>query len=161
MTLTKSFRVRAMFVAAVIVAAVAGTLTSGGWSAVTGAKGVAPAASTSNLNQRYTDCIKANGATWTAIPDGGGMYQVNVPAAANAACAGLDLAREAAGDGDAATAVWLAKITSARAGFWSCISAAGFHITGSTGQRSDYGSAAFASTAQSCAATEGIALPTR
>jgi hypothetical protein len=39
------------------------------------------------------------------------------------------------------------------------VSAAGFHVTGGTGQRSDYSSADFASTASACAAANGVALP--
>lgn len=87
------------------------------------------------------------------------MYQVDIPAAANAGCASLDLAREAAGQGDEATAGWLARIGTAPAAFWSCVGAAGFHTSGGPGQRSDYGSAAFDQTARSCAADTGMTLP--
>jgi hypothetical protein len=123
------------------------------------AQGAAPAASTAALNAQYTACLRSNGARWVPIPNSGGVFRVDIPAAANARCSSLDLAREAAGQGDAATAAWLARIGSAPAGFWACVGAAGFHVTGDTGQRSDYSSADFASTASACAAANGVALP--
>jgi hypothetical protein len=146
---------------AIIAALGAGALTAGGRSAAAtlAHAGSAPAPSTTALNQRYTACIRSNGATWTPIANSGGVYRVDIPAGTNALCAGLDLAREAAGDGDAVTASWLARISNAPVGFWSCLGAAGFHITGGTGQRSDYGSADFGSTARTCAASTGVVLP--
>jgi len=144
--------------ATVTIAVAAGALTSSGWAR--GQHVAAPAASTAQLNQLYTACIKSAGATWTPLADGSGMYQVNIPAAANARCAPLDLAREAAGNGDASTAAWLATLpSSAPAGFWGCLGAAGYHVPGGAGQRSDYGSTDFAATARQCAAQAGVTLP--
>ncbi len=145
-------------VAAAVIAVAAGALTSAGWAR--SQRAAAPAPSTAALNQQYTACIKAAGATWTPLADGSGMYQVNIPAAANARCAPLDLAREAAGNGDASTATWLASMSaSAPAGFWGCLGASGYHVPGGSGQRSDYGSADFAAAAKQCAAQAGVTLP--
>jgi hypothetical protein len=143
---------------ALVCAVAAGAITSAALSTPK-VQGAAPAASTAALNAQYTACLKANGAKWIPIPNSGGFFRVQIPAAANARCSGLDLAREAAGEGDAATASWLARIRSAPAAFWACVSAAGFHVTGGIGQRSDYGSAEFGSTAHACAAANGVALP--
>jgi hypothetical protein len=161
MTFRKRTLKRVAFASAVAVAISAGALTSAGQSApgpfAKAANG--PSASTAGLNARYTACLRSNGATWTRIPNGDGFFRVDIPAAANAQCAGLDLAREAAAQGDASTASWLAKIDSAPAGFWSCVGAAGFHTSGGAGQRSDYASEGFAATARGCASSAGIALP--
>lgn len=157
------FSTRFAIAGAIVVAIAAGVMTAAGQSTPRTKATVSngPAASTAALNQRYTACIKSNGATWTPIANSGGMYRVDIPAVANARCAGLDLAREAAGQGDAATARWLALIEGAPAAFWSCVGAAGFHTSGGSGQRSDYGSAAFGETAHGCAATAGVTLPAR
>ena len=157
------FLMRFAFAGAIVVAIAAGVMTSAGQSTPRTKAGAstAPATSTAGLNQRYTACIKAHGATWTLIANSGGMYRVDIPAAANAQCAALDLAREAAGQGDATTASWLALIEAAPAEFWSCVGAAGFHTSGGSGQRSDYGSAAFGKVARDCAAAAGVTLPGR
>lgn len=151
-------RRRLVSTTALVVALSAGVLTSTGWARKQHV--AAPAPSTAALNAQYTACIKAAGATWTPLADGSGMYRVDVPAAANASCAPLDLAREAAGNGDGATATWLASISSsAPASFWGCLGASGYHVSGGDGQRSDYGSADFAGAAHACAAQAGITLP--
>jgi hypothetical protein len=154
-------RKRVALAVATVAAVAAGALTSAALSSPSRLEGSAkgPAASTAGLNKRYVACLRANGATYTLIPKSGGMYRVDIPAAANAACAALDVAREAAADGDAKTADWLARINAPSAAFWSCVGAAGFHVTGGSGQRSDYGSAAFAAIARTCAADAGISLP--
>lgn len=163
MNIGHRFSARFAFAAAIVIALAAGALTSAGLSTprLKSVAGNAPAAATASLNQRYTACITSNGATWTLIANSGGMYRVDIPAAANARCAGLDLAREAAGQGDAATASWLARIDGAPEAFWACVGAAGFHISGRSGQRSDYGSATFAATARDCAVSSGVTLPPR
>ena len=157
MTHRDRFLKRAALVAAIAAAIAAGALALSGRSAPVGSS-KAPASSTARLNQRYTACIRAGGATWTLLPGSGGLYRVDIPAVANARCAGLDLAREAAGEGDAATAAWLAGIDSAPEDFWACVGAAGFHTPGGVGQRSDYASAEFGATARDCAAGAGISL---
>jgi hypothetical protein len=148
---------RLALVASLALAVAAGALTSSGWAHR--AHVSAPAPSTAGLNKQYTACLQANGATWTPIANSGGMYRVDIPAAANARCAALDLAREAAGDGNAAVANWIASIQSVSPDFWGCLGAAGYHVPGGTGQQSDYASANFMSTARSCAANVGVSLP--
>jgi hypothetical protein len=143
---------------ALVCAVAVGAIVSAARSTPT-AQGAAPAASTAALNAQYTACLRSNGARWIPIPNSGGVFRVEIPAVANARCSSLDLAREAAGQGDAATAAWLARIGSAPNAFWACVGAAGFHVNGGTGQRSDYASADFASTASGCAAANGVALP--
>jgi hypothetical protein len=143
---------------ALVCAVAAGAIVSAARS-TPAAHAAPPAASTAALNAQYTACLKSNGAKWIPIANSGGFFRVQIPAAANANCSSLDLAREAAADGDAVTAAWLARIGSAPAGFWACVGAAGFHVTGGTGQRSDYSSADFGSTARACAAANGVALP--
>lgn len=163
MTARHRFLARLTLAAVVLAAMAAGALTAAGQSTPREKAAVSnpPAASTAALNRRYTACIKANGATWKLIPNSGGMYRVDIPPVANARCAALDLARTAAGDGDAATADWLVGIEGAPPEFWSCLGAAGFHVPGGSGQRADYGSSAFADAAGQCAATTGVTLPPR
>jgi hypothetical protein len=152
---------RVAVVGALVAAVAAGALAPTGNSTARPTAENSPAPSTSALNQRYAACLKANGASWTRIANSGGMYRVDIPLAATEACSGLDLAREAAGQGDARTAAWLTRVGPAPASFWACISAAGYHVSGGTGQRSDYGSSAFADTAGACAASAGVTLPAK
>jgi hypothetical protein len=147
---------RVAIMAAVLASVAAGAMTSAGWAHRAHVTGPAP--STAALNRAYAACIEGNGATYSPLAKSGGMYQVNIPAEANAKCAALDLAREAAGNGDAGVAGWLATIE-APASFWGCLGASGYHVPGGSGQGSDYASSAFVSTARSCAVSQGVALP--
>ena len=160
---TQHLRKRVAIVVSIVGAVAAGALTASGQTSSN--RPDVPAAGqavvTAGLSQRYTACIRAGGATWTPIANSGGMYRVDIPAEANASCAGLELAREAAGQGDFATAAWLARIEGAPGAFWACVGAAGFHTPAGAGQRSDYASAAFGETARGCAVATGVTLPSR
>jgi hypothetical protein len=128
-------------------------------TAVAGLEYASPTPSTRPLNLQFTACIKAHGAVWKPIADTGGISEVKIPTDAVENCAALDLAREAAGSGHAHAATWIASIGPAPLAFWACIGAAGFHVTNGAGQRDDYDSADFRTTAQACASTEHISLP--
>jgi hypothetical protein len=128
-------------------------------TAVAGLEYGMPTPSTRPLNLQYADCIKTHGANWKTIPDSGGFSEVTIPPDAVEHCAALDLAREAAGNGHAHAATWIASIGPAPLAFWTCIGGAGFHVTNGAGQRDDYDSPDFRSVTLACAKTQHVTLP--
>ena len=149
----KRRRRRALLAASAVLACATAT------TAVASLEYGSPAPSTRPLNLQFTTCIEAHGASYTPIPNSGGVSGVAIPTDAVVNCAALDLAREAAGNGHAHAASWLASIGPAPLSFWTCIGAAGFHVLNGAGQRDDYDSPDFDAVARTCASTTHISLP--